>query len=48
MGILIRTALVPAAASMPITGGWARVDPAGFAAWAGRPNHRRAGRGAGA
>ncbi|AQZ69956.1 unnamed protein product [[Actinomadura] parvosata subsp. kistnae] len=39
MSILIRAALVLAAASMLITGGWARVDPAGFAAWAGWPNH---------
>ncbi|WP_206068030.1 hypothetical protein [Nonomuraea composti] len=39
MSILIRTALLLAAASMLITGGWARVDPAGFAAWAGWPNH---------
>ncbi|NUW46084.1 hypothetical protein [Nonomuraea rhodomycinica] len=39
MGILIRTALVLAAASMLVTGVWARVAPAGFAAWAGWPNH---------
>ncbi|MET7459740.1 hypothetical protein [Nonomuraea sp. NPDC005501] len=39
MSNLIRTVLVLAAASMLVTGGWARFDPAGFATWAGWPNH---------
>ncbi|SEK72522.1 hypothetical protein [Nonomuraea pusilla] len=39
MNHLIRTVLVLTAASMLVTGGWARIDPAGFAAWAGWPNH---------
>lgn len=36
---VVRVIVVIAALSMLVTGGWARVDPAGFAAWANWPNH---------
>jgi hypothetical protein len=39
MSTLVKIVVVLSAASMLVTGVWARVDPAGFAAWAGWPNH---------
>lgn len=36
---VVSAAVVLTALSMLVTGVWARVDPAGFAAWANWPNH---------
>ncbi|WP_067177688.1 hypothetical protein [Microtetraspora niveoalba] len=36
---IVRAVVVLAALSMLATGWWARLDPAGFAAWANWPNH---------
>ncbi|MFB4270820.1 hypothetical protein [Nonomuraea sp. GTA35] len=38
MSTLVKIVVVLSAASTLVTGFWARVDPAGFAAWAGWPN----------
>ncbi|MFI7441028.1 hypothetical protein [Nonomuraea indica] len=37
---LIKATVVMAAALMLVSGGWARLDPAGFARWAGWPDHQ--------
>ncbi|MEU0569507.1 hypothetical protein ABZ297_29600 [Nonomuraea sp. NPDC005983] len=36
---IVRAVVVLTALSMLVTGWWARLDPAGFAAWANWPNH---------